>query len=108
PPQEQTVAALVTPPTTRESDIAGPAIVRDIEPGQTQLTETADLVAFKPGRDRSRPVTILQIGDSHTAADFFTGELRKRLQARYGDGGVGYVTAGRPHIGVQNLALKAT
>ena len=36
-----------------------------------------------------RGLTILQIGDSHTSADFFSGELRQRLQQRYGNGGAG-------------------
>ncbi len=35
----------------------------------------------------------MQLGDSHTAADLFSGELRKLLQARYGDGGIGLVPA---------------
>ena len=35
-------------------------------------------------------------GDSHTAADFMTGQLRRRLQARFGDAGHGFVAAGRP------------
>lgn len=52
--------------------------------------------------------TILQIGDSHTAADYFTGEVRKILQARYGNGGVGYVDVGRPHPGVRSAVLKIT
>jgi lysophospholipase L1-like esterase len=42
------------------------------------------------------PVRILQYGDSHTAADDFTGELRDRLQAAFGDGGSGFSMAGRP------------
>jgi lysophospholipase L1-like esterase len=44
----------------------------------------------------SDALTILQIGDSHTAADFFTGQVRRTLQARYGQGGVGYMPAGKP------------
>ncbi|MCE1182294.1 MAG: GDSL-type esterase/lipase family protein [Rhodocyclales bacterium] len=36
----------------------------------------------------------LQIGDSHTAGDYFTGEIRRALQARYGDGGMGWITPG--------------
>jgi lysophospholipase L1-like esterase len=53
-----------------------------------------------------KSITILQIGDSHTAADFMTGELRRLLQAKYGDGGAGYLTAGRPHIGVRSSAFR--
>lgn len=52
--------------------------------------------------------SILHIGDSHTSANFFTGELRQRLQARFGDGGPGYITAGHPHIGVRSSNLKIT
>lgn len=33
---------------------------------------------------------ILQIGDSHTAGDYFTDQIRKRLQADIGDGGIGF------------------
>src|SRR5262249_10903780 len=36
------------------------------------------------------------IGDSHTAADFFTSRLRQRLQAQFGDGGRGFMLPGRP------------
>src|SRR5262249_4345061 len=46
-----------------------------------------------------------QIGDSHTSADFLTGALRRRLQQRYGNGGTGYITAGRPHIGVRSSVV---
>lgn len=53
-----------------------------------------------------RGLTILQIGDSHTAIDQFSGELRRRLQAAYGDGGAGYFAAGKPNIGVRAAPLK--
>lgn len=58
-----------------------------------------------PGRTR-RAITILQIGDSHTAADFFTGQVRRALQAEFGDGGAGYLAPGRPRAGVRSSALK--
>jgi len=53
-------------------------------------------------------LTILQIGDSHTSADYFTGEVRRYLQARYGNGGPGYIDAGKPHPGVRSAALKVS
>lgn len=34
------------------------------------------------------------IGDSHIIADFWTGEMRTRLQKRFGDGGRGFVLGG--------------
>jgi lysophospholipase L1-like esterase len=67
--------------------------------------------AQQPTKDQGaarRAITILQLGDSHTSADFLTGELRRRLQETYGNGGSGYVTAGRPHIGVLSSTLKIT
>jgi lysophospholipase L1-like esterase len=48
---------------------------------------------------RSRPVHILQIGDSHTANDNFAGAWRDILQARYGDAGRGVLPPGRPWAG---------
>lgn len=41
-------------------------------------------------------VRITQIGDSHTASDTFTGPVRTALQDRFGDGGRGYLAAGKP------------
>lgn len=40
-----------------------------------------------------RPISVVQLGDSHTAADLFSGEMRRLLQAQYGDGGIGFVAA---------------
>lgn len=40
-------------------------------------------------------VGMLQLGASHTAAHFFTDQVRRRLAARFGDAGRGYVAAGR-------------
>jgi lysophospholipase L1-like esterase len=41
-------------------------------------------------------VNVLHFGDSHTAADFETGPLRRALQTRFGDGGRGFVAIGEP------------
>ncbi len=50
-----------------------------------------------------QPVRILQWGDSHTAADMFTGQARARMQNRFGDGGVGFSYAGHPFAGYRIL-----
>lgn len=34
---------------------------------------------------------VLQLGDSHTAADVMTATVRTKLQQRYGDGGIGWI-----------------
>jgi lysophospholipase L1-like esterase len=51
-------------------------------------------------------LTVLQLGDSHTAADFFTGRVRERLQEIYGAGGAGYIVPGVPHPGVRSALFK--
>ncbi len=52
---------------------------------------------------------ILHIGDSHTAADFFTGRVRDDLEDRYGQGGV-LLPPGVPQAGVRSnvFAIEAT
>jgi lysophospholipase L1-like esterase len=57
---------------------------------------------------RSRPVHILQIGDSHTANDNFAGAWRDLLQARYGDAGRGVLPPGRPWAGYAMRQVKVS
>ncbi len=44
-------------------------------------------------------VRFVQHGDSHTAADFGTGAVRRSLQLKFGDGGRGFVAMGQPWKG---------
>jgi lysophospholipase L1-like esterase len=55
-------------------------------------------------------VRIVQFGDSHTAADYETGPLRRALQARFGDGGRGFVAVGHvyPHYTQEGLRVGST
>ena len=41
----------------------------------------------------STPINILQLGDSHTAADWMSGEMRRLFQSQYGEGGIGFISA---------------
>lgn len=43
---------------------------------------------------RTEPLRIIQLGDSHTAGDYFTGQLRLRLQRQFGNAGIGWLTPG--------------
>lgn len=52
------------------------------------------------------PLRILHYGDSHTAADEWTGDLRTRFQEKFGDGGSGYSFAGRPWNGYRRLDVR--
>jgi lysophospholipase L1-like esterase len=53
------------------------------------------------------PLRMLHYGDSHTAADEWTGELRSRFQERFGDGGSGYSFAGRPWNGYRHEDVRS-
>lgn len=48
---------------------------------------------------KSGLVRVIQFGDSHTAADMFTGALRTLFQSKFGDGGAGYSYPGYPFAG---------
>jgi lysophospholipase L1-like esterase len=52
------------------------------------------------------PLRILHYGDSHTAADDWTGDLRTHFQEKFGDGGSGYSYAGRPWNGYRRLDVR--
>jgi len=50
---------------------------------------------------------ILHYGDSHTAADEWTGFMRALFQNRFGDGGNGYSFAGRPWNSYRRMDLRS-
>lgn len=58
--------------------------------------------------ETAAPLRMLQFGDSHTAADEFTGALRYLFQARFGAGGGGYSYAGKPWTSYRRVDLKST
>jgi lysophospholipase L1-like esterase len=63
---------------------------------------------YRLERGESKEVLrVFQYGDSHTAADEWSGTLRYLLQARFGDGGNGFSHAGRPWLGYRRLDLKS-
>jgi lysophospholipase L1-like esterase len=62
-----------------------------------------DLLALQRGSRRDH-VRMLVLGDSHTACDLWTGPLRRDLQARFGDGGPGFLHLGV--AGARHDALK--
>jgi lysophospholipase L1-like esterase len=45
-------------------------------------------------RERAESVRVLWFGDSHTAADYYTGAVRQALALHYGSGGPGFVRVG--------------
>jgi lysophospholipase L1-like esterase len=70
----------------------------------------AELAAYQDSRkDGAAPTStlrVLQWGDSHTAADMFTGEARRLFQDQFGDGGIGFAYAGHPFAGYRIFGSK--
>ncbi|HKQ53200.1 MAG TPA: GDSL-type esterase/lipase family protein [Pyrinomonadaceae bacterium] len=52
--------------------------------------------ALSTVKRRIEPVRIMHFGDSHTAADILTAEIRRKFQAEFGDGGAGYMVPRNP------------
>lgn len=81
------------------SSLSGPTIVnsqrRALENPEALDGFFKALEEMKSGR-RIEPVRIMHYGDSHTAADILTAEIRHRLQNEFGDGGAGYIVARNP------------
>jgi lysophospholipase L1-like esterase len=65
------------------------------------------LLRLSGGQSRD-PVHILHFGDSHTAADEWTGALREMFQQRFGDGGSGFSVAGHPFLGYRRFDAKSS
>lgn len=53
-------------------------------------------------------IHILQIGDSHTAGDQISGQVRGRMQARFGRGGRGILPPGLPYVGYAPRQVSVT
>jgi len=56
--------------------------------------------------EEKTPVHIIQFGDSHTAADEWTGGLREQFRARFGDGGSGFSLPGHPFLGYRRFDAR--
>lgn len=52
------------------------------------------------------PIHILHFGDSHTAADDWTGGLRDLFKEKFGDGGSGFSLAGHPFLGYRRFDAR--
>jgi lysophospholipase L1-like esterase len=110
-----------TPPEDRRNSVGENAAIQPVSDERVEVQAIAPSETFTVAAANIDPANsakkllgapglrILQIGDSHTSADFFSGEVRRRLQARYGEGATGYMTAGLPHHGdVRSSSLKIT
>ncbi len=64
--------------------------------GPQRLTRLFEALARLDDGHAHDDVRILQYGDSHTASDLGVGVFRRALQGRFGDGGRGFVSIGKP------------
>ncbi len=80
------VLLLTTPPAAAADHLAGAGSLQPFFLALSALEQ----------KRSPRPVRIMQIGDSHTANDAFSGRMRERLQARFGAAGRGWLPAGIP------------
>jgi hypothetical protein len=69
--------------------------VPDVEEGDRLAPFYATLARELRGAARDH-VRVGVYGDSNGCQDFFTGEMRRWLQSRYGDAGHGYIALGKP------------
>jgi hypothetical protein len=66
------------------------------KPHSGKLATFYNALAGLEAGTNSLPVTVLHLGDSHIASDRITGEVRKAMQARFGDAGRGLMMPGFP------------
>ncbi len=88
-------AASATPSSPPAASAAAAPRPRFQSDGRPLSTFFQALQAVESGQS-SQPVTIIQLGDSHTAGDVFTGRLRQRFQDRFGAAGRGMLPPGSP------------
>ncbi len=90
-------SASARPPAAPLASASARAVTPPAKASNPEVLSFAHLYAALFGLEdgtRKDHVRVLWLGDSHTAADFMTGETRKRLQARFGNGGPGLVRLG--------------
>lgn len=74
----------------------------------TGIENPSALASYFASLRAGDPVHILQFGDSHTASDDWVNALRIAAQAKYGDGGPGFVQAGHPYRGYRRFDARGT
>ncbi len=79
-----------------QADPAKPPRPRPSIPAKGQLDSFFAALRGLQDGSRAAPVSILQIGDSHTANDGFSGRMRELMQARFGNAGRGLLPPGIP------------
>jgi lysophospholipase L1-like esterase len=87
-PTDRRVFAIEDPCVAPTTDAGGPCVRAALDPFYTALSQLE--------RGARRRVRVAHLGDSIVADDKITGRLRARLQAEFGDAGLGFLYAQRP------------
>ncbi len=101
-PEVSSDGATMPQPSADPAPAAAPvALVPPMPPvghltGGAHLAHLFEVLAGLEDGHRHDDARILQYGDSHTASDLGVAVFRHGLQARFGDGGRGFVPLGRP------------
>jgi lysophospholipase L1-like esterase len=105
------------PPTPAVTPMARSAALNQVDDflagsGEKPFLQPGALVPFfeqlfqTGGAGSRNPVHIIHFGDSHTAADEWTGSLRDQFRERFGDGGSGFSLAGHPFAGYRRFDAR--
>src|ERR1700734_2004887 len=101
----KTVVLRTPPPTVATREVMTDHIERELATPRVGIENPRALAGFfdqlhqLEAGPKSTLVRVIQFGDSHTAADVFTGALRTLFQSKFGDGGAGFSYAGYPFAG---------
>ena len=108
-------AAVAHVPTARQQETRQELIGRITEDLANPRIGIENAAALRPFFDQlhqleldptAKVVRALQFGDSHTAADMFTGAMRTLFQSKWGNGGAGFSYAGYPFAGYRIQGTK--
>ena len=88
--------AIVAPPAPRPVFRLAPDVASALGKGAALAPFFAALTAIEGGK-AAAPVVAIQLGDSHSASDLFSGRLRDLLQQRFGAAGRGMLPPGVPY-----------
>jgi lysophospholipase L1-like esterase len=82
------------------------SLQKQLQTSRVTYENAAALVPFFEQLYRKGRISILHYGDSHTAADEWTGNLRDLFQAKFGNGGAGFSHAGRPWNSYRRMDVR--
>jgi lysophospholipase L1-like esterase len=86
--------ASASPPIAEPSSSSSAAVATIVRPSGQELPNFYAALRSLEQHTRASHVRVAWLGDSHGAADLWSGPLRSALQAKFGDGGPGFVHVG--------------